>query len=156
MRFTYLSSAKIACLALFPVVSLAEDFGIELSMSMATEIDEESSLAPTPYDTSMPDPTWKTLSPTMSMAIEIDEEPFSSPAPTPYDTSMPDAVWKTLSPTHSSLSPTAYAEDAVQSTSSTESSGTYCGDGEVGNGICATDGYCCSAYGYCGEGDAYW
>ena len=129
MRFTSLS-VKIACLTLSPAASLAQDFGIELSMSMAAT----------------------------TTTTEINEESFTSPAPTPYDTSMPDAVWATLSPTTSTtFSPTAYSEDVmVQSTSSTESAGVYCGDGEVGNGICKTDGYCCSAYGYCGEGDAYW
>ena len=30
------------------------------------------------------------------------------------------------------------------------SDGTPCGDGNVGNGICRTEGHCCSQYGWCG------
>jgi hypothetical protein len=30
------------------------------------------------------------------------------------------------------------------------SDGTPCGDGNVGNGICRTEGHCCSKYGWCG------
>ena len=33
--------------------------------------------------------------------------------------------------------------------------GPPCGDGKVGNGICAESDLCCSKFGYCGSTDAY-
>ena len=45
----------------------------------------------------------------------------------------------------------------VSSPGQAPSSGTAgtCGNGDVGNGICADETLCCSQYGYCGTGSDY-